>query len=194
MHNFEHIVKTPLGIYDGHITRRTKRQYAAIASSLDSGEHISFGLVAKGRRRHTWHHLSKETSQEIIKNIDKQIEYRGTIQGVIHDLQLEDRPRCLKIRELSTNRLIKCYFTDELYDYIHKATEKLESVVYISGQIIANQHEEKIEYVKVESREGIQLAEEFRKEDIDNFIGCCPGLLENEESLQDWIDEVRGRG
>jgi len=192
-HDFEQIVKDPLGEHNAHISRKTRKQFAAIAAPIDPGDYVSFGLIVNENSIPTWHHLSKETSLEIIKMVDKQIEYHTSIQGIIHELQLETRPLSFKIRELSTERLIKCFYDDDLYDDVRKTLERKNGIVYISGIVTANLSDEKIDYIKIEKKEDISLAEEFRPGDIEKFIGCCPDIL-GDMSLQDWVDEVRNRG
>lgn len=194
MYNYEKMVSDPLGINNGHISSKTRKQFAKIADVLDPGDYISFGVPVANRKKPKWHHLSKETSLDIIKAVDRQIQYHGSIQGIIHDLQLETRPLFFKIRELShPDRLIKCFYDDDLYDSVRKTLEKKNAIVYISGLITANQADEKIEYMKITKKEDICTAEEFQHGDIDKFVGCCPGIL-GKKSLQDWIDEVRERG
>jgi hypothetical protein len=192
MHNYRQLIQDPLGRQNGNvISSRTRKQFANIAKSLNPGDFINFGMEEKEEIK--WHALSKETSLEIIESIDRQIEYKGTIQGIIHDLQKESSPYFFTIRELASQRLIRCVFGEELYEKIWEILKNRTGIVYVSGLILANQADEKVEYLKLEKEDDIILAEEYKEGDIDKFIGCCPGIL-GKKSLQKWINEVRGRG
>lgn len=193
LHNYKQIIEDPIGRkHNNLISRRTRRQLANIGKNLNPGDAINFGVIDE-KSKVTWHSLSKETSLEIIETVEKQIIYRGSIQGTIHDIQIESRPYYFNIRELSTQKLIRCEYNGKLYEEIWKTLKKRTGIIYVSGLITANQVDEKIEYIKLESANDIILAPEYKHGDLQKFIGCCPTLL-GKKNLQAWINEVRGRG
>jgi len=192
IHSFEHIVRDPVGEKsNGLIRNKTRRQFANIASNLNPGDAISFGL-SRGNKKE-WLPLSKEQSLEIIQAVEKQIEYNGTIQGRIHDLQIETTPYAFNIRELSSQKLIKCTFPESLYQKVWEALKKRKGIVYVSGLITASVTDEKIENLKISKSEDIMPAPDYIEGDFDKFVGCCPEIIGG-KSLQSWINGVRGRG
>ncbi|MDA2915978.1 hypothetical protein MYX64_03925 [Nitrospinae bacterium AH_259_B05_G02_I21] len=173
---------------DGPVRRATMAQFAKIAIPAEPDEVVGLGIYEVGKPKPAWHYLSKEKSEAISKWVESVVEYYGSVQGAVHSLYKEAHPPYFDIRELSTNKLIKCSFSVERYPEIWKLLEKKEAIVHISGMISASKADKKIEQLRVQE---VRVAQDISEEDFERFFGIAPDLT-GELTTEDYLDKIRG--
>jgi hypothetical protein len=179
-------------IAENVISRATLLQYTKIATPIDPDEVVHFGLLNGHKDSEPVERfiLSKERALDIQQRLalSNQIEYDGSIQGVIHALFKEvEKPHC-RVRELYSDELITCYFNRSLYDDIVHALHKKDTVVHIAGVVTASRTERKPLYMTIKK---IQNAEEYLEGDLEKFFGCAPHAT-GDMTTDEFIDEIRG--
>lgn len=175
---------------DGPLRIVTLLQYSKIANPIDPDEVVGFGLYRNEKDAPDWHYLNKDVSQKISARIETSVEYHGSVQGIIHSFYKEAKPPYFHIRELSTNELIKCFFSIEKYSAIIAALEKKEAIILVSGQFKASRVDREIEHLRVKR---LETAPELSEEDFERFFGSAPGMT-GELTTEDFIDQIRGNG
>jgi hypothetical protein len=172
------------------IPRATLLQYATIAKSIDADEKVIFGLYSEGEDQPGYRYeLTKNVATDIEHYASKpeQTEYYGGVHGVIYSLVKEaDRP-FLNIRDLNTQKLIKCFYKKDMYEQIVGLLKKKEAVVYVYGLVRANRNERKIESIKADK---FKISDDFSDKDFQDFFGCASDLT-GELSTEDFISRIR---
>jgi hypothetical protein len=177
---------------DARVRPSTIRQYTKIAEPMDAGEAVEFGLPKSDAEEQTdeWCELTKQQALLIASEVQGVIRSHGGVQGVIHSVFLGASPAHFQLRELSTGDLVKCvYSSRKQYEELAAVLKEQNAVVHVYGAIKTDIVNRQIEELRVEK---IALADSFSKEDFNRFVGCAPEML-GDQSLQDFIDHVRGR-
>ena len=179
---------------DARVRPSTVRQYTRIAEPIGPGETVGFQLPAPDDSQQPlideWQELTKHDALMIASEIQTVVRSHGAIQGVMHSLFLGASPPHFQLRELSTGDLIKCvYDSQKMYDQITNILKKRNAVIHVYGIIKTDITNRQIEELRVDK---IDFADTFSSEDFERFIGCAPSILQG-QTLQEFIDEVRGR-
>ncbi len=168
----------------------TRRRYAQIAQALEPDESARFGLYNDGEKSSIdWFRLT--TSEATIIDEPSVSEHKsfGEIQGIIHAFFKEtDRPY-LKIRELSTRQMVKCYFTPGLYQKAVEVMSDPDAVVFVQGWTEENADTGFITEIQVTD---FRLAPEFHEDVYSAFIGSMPeftGVMETTDYIRKQRDE-----
>ena len=179
---------------DARVSPSTIRQYCKIAEPIAVDEVVGFGLPPANeldKIDEEWHELSKREALLIATEVQTAVRSHGGVQGIVHSIFFRASPPHFQLRELSTGELIKCvYNSQSQYNQITAVLNKRDAVVHVYGLSITDIVNRKIDELRVER---VELAESFEKKDFDRFVGCAPDMLGG-QSLQDFIDQVRGRG
>jgi hypothetical protein len=176
---------------DARVRPSTIRQYTRIAEPLDLGELLEFSLPkSEVAEDEEWCELTKQEALLIASEVQSAVRSHGGVQGVIHSVFFGASPPHFQLRELSTGELVKCvYSSRRQYEELANALKQQDAVVHVYGIIKTDIINRQIEELRVDR---IEPAATFSKEDFDRLIGCAPGML-GDQSLQDFIDYVRGR-
>lgn len=171
--------KRPNGRYSG----KTLLRYAQIGEPLSLGERISIGIYEEPEKLTECPPLSKRLSIELLSELDKSLDYYGTIYGTIHALYKGPKPMYFQLREYLSDALVPCEFKEELYGDVIKALERPLAIVYVSGLITANKVSREIK--RIETQE-IKPAPTLSQEEYEKFFGFAPeisGSLTTEEYI-----------
>lgn len=173
---FQYIIKTDPDMAktsNGLVSYETMVQYAAIAKHIDPDEKIEFG-VYNGNKRPKWNSLTKNRADRIVKLVQRSVEYFGEICGTVNSLfKGVDDPH-FTLRDILTGNLIRCDYNDDIYGDVHRAIERNDALVYVSGFIKANIFYEQIESIKTTA---IKAAPILSNEDYKAFFGCAPNMI-----------------
>ncbi len=169
----------------------TIHQFARIADPIEADEEVGIGLYENGGKKpKLWKYLSKATAKEII-NALAPVEYDGSIQAIIHALFLEAERPYFKAREISTDKLITCFYKPEThYDKIVESIKRQQSIVHITGKVKASRLDRQVAEITVEK---IVPAKIMTKEELHRFFGCAPNLT-GELTTEEFVDRIRHHG
>jgi hypothetical protein len=161
------IASLTAGHLNPNATESTAAQFYKIGDVLDSGDHIKFGLPQTGKSRLKWFILEQGMSvPDQLTRTD--VEYFGSVQGILHSWYKESEPAYFYLRELSSEALIKCKYSDDsVYDALAKAVQNRRNSIHVHGKILANRKEKRIDSVDVDR---LVFVPPFTMRDVDAFI------------------------
>lgn len=167
------------------IRPETRRQYARVAQPIDPDEVIGFGVYSNGERTpHQWFQLTRKLADVIEEPLQTSRESFGEVQGIVHAFFKEtDRPY-LKIRELSTQQLVNCYFPPTLYRGAVEVMADPDAVVFVEGWVKEDAESGFATEIEVTD---FRLAPEFSAEVYRATLGSLPdytGSLSTAEFLE----------
>lgn len=170
------------------IGSETRRQYRRIGAALDIDEVAHFGVYRDGEARpQHWFELV-HTSE--VKNADGLIDRNtyGEVQGVVNAFFKEHKPPYLRIRELATNELVRCYFQPDKYQAAVELLEDRDAVVFIEGWLKEDAVSGQTREIRVED---FRPAPDFDLALYERTLGSIPDYT-GSMSSEDVVKEARG--
>jgi hypothetical protein len=170
------------------VRKDTVLQYAKVGGHIDPIETINLGFFTDGDSEpDEWQSLSKSTAIAMTETLDKIVEYRGMVQGIVHSLYKENHPPYFDVRELSKQDLVKCFYSPEKYRQVVELLRNKDSVVLVSGTIKARRIDRKIEEVRVER---LRAVDPLSPEELRRLQGAAPNLT-GDLSTEEFVDQIR---
>ena len=170
------------------VSSATIWQYTKIASALDTGEELDFGICRNGNGTPDWRTLSPKRAEEIRHVLNDTIEIYGSIQGIIVALTKDDdRKDRFFIRELSTGNRIKCSFAPDYYQKVVSLLGVRDQAVFVSGTMKLSRIARKVEEITLEK---IESAPPYEKGDLERFFGSAPDIT-GDLSTSEYLEEIR---
>ncbi len=167
----------------------TRRRYADIARPLEMDEEAQFGIYRNGTIDSVeWFALSAAFAAEIEEPLAVSHRSYGEVQGIVHAFFKETERPYLKIRELSTQQLVNCYFPKEIYRSAVEVLADPDAVVFVEGWTTESAETGFISEIDVAD---FRLAPEFLEEVYRAGLGSQPDFTGKMETT-DYIREVRG--
>lgn len=169
----------------------TRRQYSKIATPIDPDEKVTFGLFINGDiEPEERHDLTKSAAYEIEVELPANANYYGEIQGTIHSLYKDDKPKKIKVRELSTKNLVDCLFEDSLYKNVIEVLGELKGVVFVEGMVREDLSKGMVESVQAKA---FRLAPAFDEIKFNSLIGTAPDLT-GALTTEEFVERFRENG
>lgn len=172
------------------IRAETRRRYAHIARPLDLDEVARFGVYGNGGTESLeWFALSPALAAEIEEPLSGSHRAYGEVQGIVHAFFKEAERPYLKIRELSTQQLVNCFFPPHLYRNAVEVLADASAVVFVEGWTTASVETGLVMEIDVTD---FRLAPEFKEEIYRGGLGTMPdftGDLETTIYIREMRDE-----
>jgi len=183
---FEYVerVKSERKSLNGLVKHRTLVQYAKIAKALGPHEKIAFGLYHTEEETKPYRYLplTKREAEILSGFLSEEVTYRGSIHGLIHDIGVEEL--CFHLRNARDGNLVRCDFSEPLYQEVHDASARRHAVVYVHGLITARRVDREVIQVRADR---IKVAPALSEERYQAFFGADPnytGQLTSEEFVE----------
>lgn len=159
----------------------TKAQLRKLTSSMDPDERIFVSVYGRGTEGlGPWRTLTATTPENSQKESDLGRSYYGQIQGVVAALFKEGALH-LWVRELATDRRIKCFFNKNLYPEAIRALNDPESVVFIDGEVTEDSETGEISVIHADH---IRPAPVFSQELYQSMLGAIPDYTGDLTTIQ----------
>ncbi len=169
------------------IRSETRRQYRRIGSALDTDEVARFGVYRDNEESpEHWFELEHTSDVEVAGALIDRNAY-GEVQGVVNAFFKEHAPY-LRIRELATGELVKCFFRPEMYQSAVELLENRDAVVFVEGWLKEDAATGHTREIRVED---FRPAPDFDLALYREMLGSMPdytGRLSSEECVR----EARG--
>ena len=131
--------------------------------------------------------ISYGKTADIRVQMETPIPSYGSVQGIIHSLQKEaDRPY-FRLRELSTESLVNCFYPLRLYSDVARALQERTNVLHVAGHMQFDRVTRSISELSVEK---IITAKMLSGAEFEEFFGSCPSFT-GEHSTEEWINDAR---
>ena len=172
------------------VREETVLQLARLAYVAGEGESIRIGLL-NGGGSPDWRPLPRDMAHKVIAHFDEEVEYRGTLQGVIHAIFKESDPPYFRLRDFASARLVRCELRSGAWADVHEALKKKDAAVFVTGWAKAKRIDRRIYSIKVERlRQGrVPLS----SAELANLFGAAPGWT-GDLSTEAFIDNARSDG
>ncbi len=166
----------------------TLRRFARIGARLDPEEKARFGVYRGGGSEGVeWHDLTADFAAEIEEPILATLKSYGEVQGIVHAFFKEAERPYLKIRELSTQQLVNCYFSRELYRNAVEVLADPDAVVFVEGWTLESAETGFVEEIAVTD---FRLAPAFSEPTYRAGLGSQPDFTGDLDSAA-FVREAR---
>lgn len=167
-----------------YLSIATIEAYADMRQSLDADEQLGIGLFSPTNGRAKPFVLVDRVQLEAVgKSIETEARFVGAVMGRTHEWNKGAEKPYILIRELHTQELIKCSYSDSDYSKVANLFKDKTAIVIIEGTLSFNLITSKTEVLLAT---GFDFAPDCSPEDFDKFFGAAPGLtggLSSEEFI-----------
>lgn len=148
--------------------------YSALRQNLDPDERLGIGLFhPKTGRAKPFNLIDRLQLEAVGKSIETEARYIGAVMGTTHEWNKGAEKPFIVIRELNSQELIRCNYSDGDYAKVAKIFENKAAIVIIEGSISLNLITSKTEVLLAT---GFDFAPSFSEEDFNKFFGAAPGI------------------
>jgi hypothetical protein len=174
---------------NGLVGDATISEFAKLGSLIDSDEDIGVGIYKNGGAP-IWRRISYAKASSIRRGLESPLPAYGAVQGVIHSLVKEVRDPYFRIRELSTDILIRCFYTASQYHSVAAALQERNAVVHAAGAITYDRIARTATELKLERLEKSRI---LTPAEFEAFFGSAPDFTDA-MTTDEYIDEMRADG
>jgi hypothetical protein len=97
---------------NGLVSDATLLEFGRLGERIDPDETIGLGIYAPDRKRLKWRRVEYRKASRIRQAIEIPIKSYGSVQGVFHAWLKEAQQPFFQLRELATENLVRCYYTE----------------------------------------------------------------------------------
>lgn len=169
------------------IRPETRRQYFHIASPIDPDEKVRFGVYPDGGSKpDMWYELTRHEDAAVSGGVIDRGAY-GEIQGVVNAFFKEGKHPHLRIRDISTQQLVKCFFRSDMYNAAVELLTDRTAVVFVEGRLREDASTGETREIDVED---FRLAPDFSKDEFEKGLGTMPDYT-GPMSTEDFVEQLR---
>ena len=170
------------------IRSETRRQFRRVTRSLDPDEHMCIGIYQGNEHRpDSWYKVYRSDAAELTEGLVDRGTY-GEVQGVVNAFFKEAQPPYVRIRELSTGNLVKCFFGVDQYQAVVELLEDKNAVVFVEGWLREDALTGASREVRVEDFTPAIEFDEHAVEALFGSISDYTGSLTSEQ----FVERLRG--
>ncbi|MHB1198262.1 MAG: hypothetical protein ACYCZ6_01635 [Polaromonas sp.] len=148
--------------------------YSVMRQNLDPDERLGIGLFhPKTGKAKPFTLVDRFQLEAVGKSIETEVRYIGAVMGSTHEWNKGAEKPFIVIRELNSQELIRCNYSDGDYAKVAKLFGNKTAIVIIEGSISQNLITSKTEVLLAT---GFEFAPDFSGKDFDKFFGAIPGL------------------
>lgn len=172
------------------IRSATCAQFTRITLPLDADEVVRLGTYNdEGSEPKSWYEFRHVTDTPVSPDILDRKVY-SEIQGVVNAFFKENKHPHIRVRDLCTGRLVKCFFDPEMYEQVVGLLSDRSGVIFVEGYV--REDADTGETAEIDGKY-FRLAPEFDPDVFDHSLGSIPdytGLLTTEQ----YVEQFRERG
>jgi hypothetical protein len=172
---------------NGLVSPVTALEFARLGTLIDPDEVIGLGIYGRDRMRLKWRRISYAKTAEMRATLEAPVPTYGSVQGIIHSLQKEVRRPFFRVRELSTDALVSCFYPIRLYGEVVDALRERTAVLHVAGDTVFDRATRAIVELRVDR---IDRARMLSNEEFEQFFGSSPDFT-GDLSTDDYIDAIR---
>ena len=121
---------------NGMVSHATALEYARIGSLIDPDEDIRLGIYPARGGEPKWRSITYHRMAAIRREMETPIPSYGAVQGVLYAWYKEAREPNFRVRELSTDALVRVYYSSSLYGDVAQAVQQRNTMLIVSGNIM----------------------------------------------------------
>lgn len=177
------------------ISKKSVAIFSELRTPLDIDEPIGIGLydpsLAYDRNANPVESftVTKLKLQEIASSIEAETTYIGSVIGYTYEWNKGAKEPYLKIRDIASQELIKCSYSDRDYKKVAALFEHKESLVIVYGLITYDWVNQKTELKKATDFEIAPTP--LSDSEYNSFFGCAAGMTGKVNAAQ-YVRKMRG--
>ena len=121
---------------NGSVSQGTVLEFARLGRIIDPDEAIRLGIYARGRDKPKMRWISYAKTADMRSEIEAPIPSYGSVQGILHSLQKEADKPYFRLRELSTEALVNCFYPIRLYTEVAQALQERTNILHVAGDML----------------------------------------------------------
>ena len=172
---------------NGLVSDATLLQFGKLGEHIDADEVIGIGVYSGVRSRLKWRRIEYRRASRIRRAIEEPILAYGSVQGVLASVVLAAKRPHFCVHELSTDREVKCYYDNSLYDEVIEALSQRNAIIHATGDLRLERASRAIGEMDVER---IDKVVSLSNAEFQSFFGMAPTLT-GDLSTQEYISEYR---
>lgn len=170
------------GGLNGTVSSSTALEYAKIGSYLDPDEIIRMGIISPRATQPKWREITYSNLSSLKHEIERPISAHGSVQGLMHSWFKEARDPYFQIRELSSDNLIKVFYSSDMYDKVARSTLERTTTLLVAGLMLYDRATRQATEMKADKLMSVDMV---RPEEFSSIFGSAPTFfslaLEDEE-------------
>jgi hypothetical protein len=155
----------------------TALEYARIGSLIDPDEEIGLGIYApdapnaKPRKLRA---ITYRAAAALRREIETPVASYGSVQGILHAWFKEAKEPNFQLRELSTDALVRVYYTPALYSDVAKAVQERTTMLMVSGNMLFDRATRLATELRANR---IELMKMLSTAEFEEFFGSAPDFV-----------------
>jgi len=175
---------------NGTVSHMTVLEFARLGSFIDPDEVIGLGIYGRDPNKLKWRRISYAQTSDMRSELEAAIPSYGSVQGIIHSLQKEATRPYFRMRELSTEALINCYYPVRLYADVARALQERTNILHVAGQMKYDRPSRSIAELDVDR---IDTGRILSSIEFEELFGSMPNFT-GRQSTDEYIDDIRANG
>lgn len=167
----------------------TALEYARIGALIDPDEEIGLGIYApdalpdsKPRKLRA---ITYRVAAALKREIETPVASYGSAQGILHAWFKEAREPNFQLRELSTDALVRVYYTSALYADVAKAVQERTTMLMVSGNMLFDRATRLATELRADR---IELMKMLSTAEFEEFFGSAPDFVAEIDD-ETWANE-----
>ena len=156
------------------IRPQTALEYARIGSLIDPDEEIGLGIYAPeapDAKPKKLRAITYRAAAALRREIETPVVSYGSVQGILHAWFKEVKEPNFQLRELSTDALVRVYYTSSLYHDVAKAVQERTTMLMVSGNMLFDRATRLATELRADR---IELMKMLSTAEFEEFFGSAP--------------------
>lgn len=152
----------------------TALEYSRIGGLIGPDESLTLGIYRADADRPEWRKVARQRSASIKRRMETPLPSHGGVQGILHAWFKEAKEPHFQLRELSTDALVKVFYSPALYADVAKAVAERASVLIVSGEMLFDRATRSASELRATK---IELAGRLSSSEFEDFFGSAPDFV-----------------
>ena len=179
--------KDPHRYINGDFNPSTVRQFIELGTVIDADEIVRFRIIDADAPASAaeWKSVTKLTTLNVDFAYNQEYRYEGALQGRLGTWYKD--AGYFNLRELTTESVVKCFYSGEMYDQVYRLYEDKNAIVNLSGRVVMDRATGSINEVRVH---WVKTYAPLSNSEFEKFFGLAPDLT-GDLSTAEYIDKMR---
>lgn len=168
---------------NGRVSEHVALEYSRIGTLLDPDEIIRMGIIPPHASNPRWRDITYSALSSIRREMEQPVTAYGSMQGIMHAWFKEAREPHFQLRELSTDYLVKVFYSNEQYERVARAVQERNSTLIVAGMILFDKVTKQATELRAEQIETMAM---MTPNEFDEFFGSAPRFEASYSDGDEW--------
>jgi hypothetical protein len=156
---------------NGTVSETTAIEYARIGTLIDPDEVLGIGIYSPRAKKPKWRNVTYSAMATIRRELEAPLPAYGAAQGILHAWFKEVREPYFQLRELSTDALIRVFYTSSLYPDVARAVQERTTMLIVSGNMMYDRASKSPTELRADRIDRIPI---LSTAEFERFFGSAP--------------------